>query len=85
MVAGMDSLGMTKRQYEVLELLRAYIKDHGYSPSLEEIASGVGLKAKSGVVRILRGLEQRGRITMAAGQARSIAIMGEEIDGKRGR
>ena len=67
--------GMTKRMAECLEFIRGYIKENGVPPSNAEITKGLGLRAVSGVIRLLRGLENRGHIVTKRGQARSIALV----------
>lgn len=47
----------------------------GVSPSLDEIAKHLGLKSKSGVARILDGLEERRFIARDRGRARNIRIL----------
>lgn len=37
----------TKMQEKILEFCKAYFKEHGYAPTIREIASGVGLKSTS--------------------------------------
>jgi SOS-response transcriptional repressor LexA len=41
-------------------------------PSFDEIAAGIGLKSKSGVHRLVCGLEQRGVIRRLRGKRRAI-------------
>lgn len=68
--------GLTIRQGEVLNFIRAYHAERGFAPSFAEIAEGVGLGSKSGVSRIVDGLVERGYIGRMAHQARSIVVLG---------
>jgi len=54
----------------------------GVAPSVSEMAKGVGINSKSGVHRLLSGLEERGFIHRLRGRARAIEIvrMPGEID-----
>jgi SOS-response transcriptional repressor LexA len=66
---------MTKREQEVLAFVDAYQRAHsGVSPSMFEIASAIGLKAKSGAFRLLEALSNKGLVRRDAAWARSITI-----------
>lgn len=71
----MTSFGVTPRQREALTFISAFIAQHGYSPSTEEIRAALGLKSKSGVHRLVHGLEERGEIRLLPNRTRSIAIV----------
>lgn len=68
--------GLTVRQSDVLNFIRAYHAERGFAPSYGEIADGVGLGSKSGVARIIEGLVERGYIGRMPHQARSIVVLG---------
>jgi DNA-binding MarR family transcriptional regulator len=73
----MPRAGLTRRESEALSFIRAYgAASDGVSPSYAEIASAIGLKAKSGVHRIIVRLEERGHLRRLAGRARSLAVKG---------
>jgi repressor LexA len=63
---------MTARQREVLDALRRLHDQHGFAPSLREVASEVGLASASSVHHHLRRLEARGLVERRAGQPRSV-------------
>jgi len=68
--------GLTPKQAECLALIRGYIKEHGgVSPSLDDIARGIGIESRSGVLRLLGGLEERGRLTWLRHRRRSIVLL----------
>ena len=66
---------MTKRQSEMLEIIKAYIAEHGYSPSYRELQSAMNLKAISGVARIADALQAQGYIEKPVSRARSIRVL----------
>ena len=66
---------MTKRQSEMLEIIKAFIADHGYSPSYRELQSAMNIKAISNVARIADALQAQGYIEKAVARARSIKVM----------
>lgn len=45
---------------KILEFCKKYFKQHGYAPSLEEIAEGVGLKSKSSAHVYIKRLYEAG-------------------------
>ncbi len=63
------------RQRQCLDWITAFITKNRYSPSYEEIGAALGLKAKSGVHRIVVALEEQHKITRVPNRERSIEIM----------
>ena len=61
---------ITHRQKECLEL----IASAEICPSYDEIAYSLGLKSKSGVARIVNGLEERGMINRIPDRTRAIEV-----------
>lgn len=55
-------IGLTQVQLNLLRYLREYDAQFGKYPSYRTIADHLGLKAVSGVARLMDGLEERGRI-----------------------
>ena len=51
---------LTKRQYQLLMLIEKRLREDGVSPSFEEMKESIGLKSKSGIHRLISGLEERG-------------------------
>jgi len=66
---------LTKRQKQILEYIKKFIKAKGYSPSLEDIRRHFRLSTKSGIHDHLKALEEKGYITRAKNKARSIEIL----------
>ncbi len=58
----------------ILGYLTKYINDHGYSPSVREIAVAVGLRSTSTVHKYLNELQEDGYIIYADGKRRAISI-----------
>lgn len=67
--------GLTSRQYVAMEFVQRYIDEHGFSPNFAEVAEATGQKSKSGVHRLLRGLELRGYIARIPCRNRSISVL----------
>lgn len=70
-------MGVTHQQNQVLRYLRAYAAENGTAPTFDEIAAAVGLASKSGISRLLKGLERRGAIRRLPGRARAIEIIND--------
>jgi len=68
-------MSMTRRQQEILAFVKDFLGQHGYSPTLEEIAHHFGINSLNGVYKHLKALEQRGLIRRLSNQARSIQVV----------
>ncbi len=66
---------LTKKQHELLLFLEERISLSGITPSFEEMKKKVGLKSKSGIHRLISGLEERGFIKKLPFKARAIEIL----------
>jgi DNA-binding MarR family transcriptional regulator len=64
---------------EVYVFIRAYIRQHGSSPTLREIAAGCYMSPPS-VVRYLDKLEAHGRIARRPRKSRGITVLDPEHD-----
>lgn len=73
------TVGMTPQQSQCLKFIRDHVATHdGESPSYDEIAAGLNLRSKSGVWRMIEGLEQRGLVRRLPGQSRALEIIDVE-------
>ena len=66
---------MTKRQTMVYDFIRAYIAIHAFAPSYEDIASGMGLKSRSNVHRLVHQLRKQGLLPVRARKFRTLQIV----------
>ncbi len=73
-------MALTRRQREVLEVIRDFIARNGYSPSLEEIGAALGLSSVATVHKHVSHLVEKGFVTRGWNQNRSIELA-EEADG----
>lgn len=74
--------GLTSRQADCLDAIRRLTLD-GTPPSFNELAADLGLKSKSGIHRLLSGLQARGFITWRPHSARSIQLLADEVSPAR--
>jgi repressor LexA len=66
---------LTKKQYELLVFIDRHLKKNGVSPSFDEMKEALGLRSKSGIHRLITGLEERGFIKRLAHRARALKVM----------
>jgi repressor LexA len=66
---------LTKRQREILDYLTAYIDDHGFAPSFEEIAAAMKYTSLATVHEHLTNLERKGVIRRSYNESRSIEVL----------
>jgi repressor LexA len=66
---------LTKKQYELLMFINRRLGEGGVSPSFEEMKDALGLKSKSGIHRLISGLEERGFIRRLPHRARALEVV----------
>jgi len=66
---------LTRKQHELLLFLQSRLGQHGVSPSFDEMKDALGLKSKSGIHRLISGLEERGFIRRLPHRARAIEVL----------
>lgn len=71
-------MSITPREADLLAFLKSHSVGTGLMPSFREMQDALGLKSKSGVHRLVEGLEQRGRIRRLKHHARAIEILDKE-------
>src|SRR5262245_39730604 len=68
-------MALTRRQRDVLEVIRTFIARHGYSPSLEEIGRALGLSSVATVHKHVSHLVEKGLVRRVWNQNRSIDLV----------
>ena len=68
-------MALTRRQREVFDVIRQFIEEHGYSPSLEEIGAKLGLSSVATVHKHVSHLVSKGLVRRVWNQNRSIEIV----------
>ena len=76
-------MALTRRQKEVMDFLSSFIATHGYSPSYEEIASGLGLASLATVHKHVQALEAKQYVRRSYNHSRSLEI-GERYTAEEG-
>ena len=78
-------MALTRRQKEVMDFLSHFIADHGYSPSYEEIASGLGLASLATVHKHIQALETKQYLRRSYNHSRSLEIGDRFFNEERAR
>jgi SOS regulatory protein LexA len=90
-------MDLTKRQLAVLQFIRKFLESEGRSPTLKEIADGVGSSAVSTIHKHVQHLMDKGFLDRSHGKGNNIVLSQEtpapreaaidwsREDGKRGR
>ena len=66
---------LTRKQYELLIFIDKCLKKTGVSPSFDEMKDALGLASKSGIHRLILGLEERGFIRRLPHRARALEVL----------
>lgn len=70
--------GLTPKQRACLDAIEAHLAKTRTMPSVEDLRFALGFASKAGVWRLLRQLEERGRIARVPHRARAIRLLGED-------
>ncbi len=65
---------LTKKQRDLLVFIHQRLSEDDVPPSFEEMKDALGLKSKSGIHRLISGLEERGYIQRLPHRARALEI-----------
>ena len=71
---------LTKRQEEILSLIKSHISDFGFPPTRADIANKLGFKSPNAAERHLRAIEKKGFIKILSGASRGIVLSESESD-----
>src|SRR5690606_42069734 len=71
---------LTKRQAEVLDLVKRHIDETGYPPTRAEIATHLGFKSANAAEEHLKALARKGAIEMVPGASRGIRLPDSEME-----
>ena len=72
---------LTKRQTEILDLIKSHIEETGFPPTRAEIARTFGFRSPNAAEEHLRALARKGAIEITPGASRGIRIPGTEFAG----
>lgn len=66
---------LTRKQHQLLTFINERLNATGVAPSFDEMKDALGLKSKSGIHRLITGLEERGFIRRLAHRARALEVL----------
>ena len=69
---------MNEKQKEILEIIKTFIKENGYSPTIREICKLANIKSTASVHGHIKRLKNEGHITSGVDLPRSIALTKKE-------
>src|SRR3989344_2497687 len=71
---------LSKRQNEILQFITAYLTEHGYPPSYQEIADHFRLSSRATVHEHIQALRKKGYVAFKEGVKRSLEPTKKFID-----
>ncbi|MBS1783810.1 MAG: transcriptional repressor LexA [Acidobacteria bacterium] len=80
----MKSGDLTKRQLAVLQFIRAFLDEEGRSPTLQEVAAGVGSNAVSTIHKHVQHLIDKGFLQRSHGKGNNLVATGTAPHGRDG-
>lgn len=66
---------LTRKQHQLLTYIDNHLNTDGVPPSYDEMKDALGLKSKSGIHRLITGLEERGFIRRLPHKARALEVL----------
>lgn len=66
---------LTRKQHKLLLFIDSHLKQTGFSPSFDEMKEAMGLRSKSGIHRLISGLEERGFLRRHHHRARALEVI----------
>ena len=67
-------MALTRRQKQVLDFIAQFVEQHGYSPSYQEIAEGLGLGSLATVHKHIHALEAKHYLKRSFNRSRSLDL-----------
>lgn len=70
----------TEKQNKVLQVIRDFLKENGYPPTLQEIGDRMDMRSKNAVFKHLVALERKGQIKRGSNISRGIQVANNHAD-----
>lgn len=74
----MEIKPLTNRQQQTLEIIKSFIAQKGYAPSVTEVADLLHLKSRSTAHSLVDQLVRKGFLTKTENEVRTLRVVGEE-------
>lgn len=65
---------LTARQAHVLDVIRTYVRKHGYPPTIRELGVLLGIRTTNGVNDVLKALEVKGALRRKKARSRTLVL-----------
>src|SRR3954452_5069298 len=66
---------LTRKQHELLVFINQRLRATGVAPSFDEMKDALNLRSKSGIHRLISGLEERGFVRRLPHRARALEVV----------
>lgn len=67
--------GLTSRQAQVLEFINRYLEEHGYPPTVREVAGNFGFRSPRAAHDHMKALQRKGFLRSAPGKPRTLEVL----------
>ncbi|MNO27671.1 LexA repressor [compost metagenome] len=74
----MTNLPLTNRQKETLELIKGFINQKGYAPSVTEVVDLLNLKSRSTAHSLVKQLVNKGYLVKTDHEVRTLRVVGQK-------
>ena len=74
-IGGVDFTMLTKKQCQLLLFIHERLRENGIPPSFDEMKEALALQSKSGIHRLVTGLEERGFVRRLPHRARALEVI----------
>ena len=71
---------MTPKQKLVLDFIQTYVRIKGFAPSYADIATGLSLKSKSNIHRLVHELQKEGLVSIKPHLIRSMTLVDRSVE-----
>jgi len=76
-------MNLTGRQKQILDFITSYVREHGFPPTVREVAAAFGYRSVKAAQDHMRALERKGALRRRAGAARGLKIARGSTPGVR--
>lgn len=74
------TMGVTKKQSELLDFIKRFVAEHGVPPSFDEMADFMSVKSRGNIHRYLEALSERGLIRRDQKYRRSLVVVDQSAE-----
>lgn len=71
---------LTLAQQRAYKFIKQFIAEHGYAPTVMEVAQGIGIKSKGVAHRYILALQEAGKLVLQQGRHRNIELIDDDSE-----